>query len=541
MPSGLPRTIAEAARLIETRALSPVELVRTLLERIEAFDSVTSSFLTVTAEEALVQARQAESEATKGHYRGALHGIPFGAKDNYETRGIRTTGHSRVYEHYVPRENAAVIDRLYEAGAVLMGKLALHELAHGGPSFDLPWPPARNPWNPAHFTGGSSSGSAAALAAGFAYFSLGSDTGGSIRTPASLCGVVGMKPTFGLVSRQGVIPNCWSLDHCGPLAKSVEDCAIVMQAICGYDSRDRSSTRAPRPDFRAALRRDLTGIRVGVVRHFWEEEGGVDAELVHSTEEALQVLRGLGARLEDVRLRPVGEYCDIWTLIEAPETFSIQRTALIERPQDFGAVLLERTLIACLIGAADYMDAQRVRACMVDEMQSVWEKFDVLVTAGAGPAPPLSPKLAKWPSLNRYSPFAVLGVPAIVVPSGYSNDGLPLSIQLVAKPFGDAALLGVAHAYEQATRYAEQREPRLSQAKPPEPIAPPPKRAGIDTSTGISDLCERAAANAGLRLKAEELAILCGAAPHLLEMLRRVRGIAGSAEPASVFPITSRL
>jgi aspartyl-tRNA(Asn)/glutamyl-tRNA(Gln) amidotransferase subunit A len=534
MTSDLPRTITEAARLIEARALSPVELVRALLERTEMFDPVISSFLTVTADEALAQARHAESEIANGRYRGALHGIPFGAKDNYETRGIRTTGHSRVYEHYVPSVNAGVIDQLHAEGAVLMGKLALHELAHGGPSFDLPWPPARNPWNPAHFTGGSSSGSAAALAAGLVHFSLGSDTGGSIRTPASLCGLVGLKPTFGSVSRYGVIPNSWSLDHCGPLTKSVEDCAIVMDAICGQDPRDRWKASRAGPSFRAAIADEIKGVRVGVVRHFWEEEGGVNSELAHATEEALRVMRALGATLETVRLRPVRDYCDVWTIIEAPETFSIQRKALAERPHEFGSVFLERTLIACLIGAADYMDAQRMRERMIEEMEAVWDKYDVLITAGAGPAPPLGPTLAKWPSLNRYSPFALLGVPAVVVPSGYSREGLPLSIQLVARAFDDARLLRVAHAYERATRFAEQREPDLSEAARPKPIAPP-NAPGTDASARISSLCEQAASGAGLTLTDEQLAILCNAAPHLIEMVQRVRGAAGPAEPAGVF------
>jgi aspartyl-tRNA(Asn)/glutamyl-tRNA(Gln) amidotransferase subunit A len=418
-----------------------------------------------------------------------------------------------------------------------MGKLALHELAHGGPSFDLPWPPARNPWDLAHFTGGSSSGSAAALAAGLVLFSLGSDTGGSIRTPASLCGLVGIKPTFGLVSRYGVIPNSWSLDHCGVLAKSVEDCAILMHVISGYDPRDRSSAAGARPDFRTGLRRDLQGVRVGVVRHFWEEEGRVDRQLAASTEEALRVLEHLGARLETVRLRSVREYCDAWTLIEAPETFSIQRRALTERPMDFGAVFLERTLIVCLMQPADYVDAQRVRTRMVDEMQPVWSKYDVLVTAGSGPAPRLSPALAVWPSLNRYSPFALLGAPAVVVPSGYSDAGLPLSIQFVARPFDDAKLLGIAHAYEQATRFGSRREPALSRIEPPRRIAPPPKPSTAGLDANVVRLCERAAADAGLTLGETELAILCGAAPHLLEMLRRTRGAAGSAEPASTFSL----
>ena len=536
MTISFPRTITEAACLIRARKLSPVALMTGLLDRIEAIDPVLSAFITVTADEALRQAHAAERELAEGHYRGPLHGVPFGAKDNYATRGVRTTGHSKVYADHVPTQSAAVIDRLEEAGALLVGKLALHELAHGGPSFDLPWPPARNPWNPAHFTGGSSSGSAAALGASLVLFALGSDTGGSIRTPASLCGLVGMKPTFGMVSRTGVIPNSYSLDHCGPMTRTVKDCAIVLQAMSAYDARDRSSVPEPRPDLRCALRSDLEGVRVGVVRDAWEEEAPISSELSRSTDDALGVLEGLGATLETVRLRTLREYSDVWTLIEAPETFSIQRQALIERPQDFGAVFLGRTLIACLVHSADYIDAQRIRSRMVDEMNSVWERYDVLVTAGAGPAPVLDPQLAAWPRLDRFSPFALLGVPAIVVPSGYSEAGLPLSIQLVAKPFDDSKLLGIAHAYEQATSWWSQREPDLASLQPPAPIPYTPSRLSTATmDTRTVSLCEHAAASAGLNLADEQLAILCVAAPHLLGMLDRVRGRAGTAEPASIF------
>ncbi|HEV7800014.1 MAG TPA: amidase [Burkholderiales bacterium] len=536
MSTSFPRTITEASRLIETRKVSPVELVQTLLERIDAIDPIISSFLTVTADHALAQARVAESEIAKGAYRGPLHGIPFGAKDNYETRDILTTGHSRAYAKHVPRENAAVIDRLYDAGAVLMGKLALHELAHGGPSFDLPWPPARNPWHPEHFTGGSSSGSSAALAASLVLFALGSDTGGSIRTPASLCGLVGMKPTFGLVSRYGVLPNSWSLDHCGPMSRTVEDCAIVLEAMSGYDARDRSSVAVSQKGLRGAFRRDLKGIRVGVVRHFWEEEPTAGKELARSTDEALRVLESLGAKLETVRLRSVREYCDTWTLIEEPETFSVQRQALIERAADFGSVFLERTLIGCLIQGADYVDAQRMRARMIEEMGPVWDKYDVLVTAGAGPAPRLDPKLAAWPSLNRFSPFALLGVPALVVPSGYSEAGLPMSIQLVAKPFDDAKLLGIAHAYEQATLWWTKREAAPASFEAPPAIAHEVRHAPISTfDPAIVSLCERAAHSAGLRFTDTQLSTLCAAAPALLEMVAQVRGGAGAAEPASTF------
>lgn len=536
MPANLPDTIAAASRLIKARELSPVELVNALLERIEAVDPVINAFITVTAEQAIAQARQAESEISQGRYRGPLHGIPFGLKDIYETAGVRTTGHSRAYAHHIPRNNASVVDKLYAAGAVLMGKLATHEIAHGGPSFDLAWPPARNPWNPEHFTGGSSSGSAAAVAGGLVLAALGSDTGGSIRTPASLCGLAGMKPTFGLVSRRGVIPNSFSLDHCGPLARTVEDCAILLDAISGYDPGDRSSVRAPQQDFRAALRADLKDVRVGVVRYFGTEDAAGNDELRSATEDALQVLQKLGARLHDVRLRPLRDYYDVWTLIEEPETFAIQRQALIERPHDFGSVFLERRLIACLIQGADYVQAQQERSRMLSEMHDAFADCDVLVTLGAGPAPKLDPSLAKWPSPNRFVPFALSGNPALVVCSGFSRAGLPLSIQLVGKPFDDANVLAIAHAYEQAMPWSQRRAVVAPGARPV-PIAhsaPPIALGSMDPK--IVDLCAQAARSAGLRLADEHFALLCAAAPHLLEMIARVRGSQEPpAEPANVF------
>ncbi len=234
-------TIAEAARLIEQKRLSPVELTTALIRRTEALDPQLNAYLLLTADRALDQARQAEREIMAGRYRGPMHGIPFGLKDIYSTAGIRTTGHSRICLDTVPSADATTVRKLYEAGAVLTGKLATHEFAHGGPSFDLPWPPARNPWNREHFTGGSSSGSGAAVAAGFVPAALGSDTGGSIRGPAALCGIVGLKPTYGLVSRSGVYANSFSFDHAGPMTWTVEDCAIMLQAIAGHDPNDPAS------------------------------------------------------------------------------------------------------------------------------------------------------------------------------------------------------------------------------------------------------------------------------------------------------------
>jgi aspartyl-tRNA(Asn)/glutamyl-tRNA(Gln) amidotransferase subunit A len=321
------------------------------------------------------------------------------------------------------------------------------------------------------------------------------------------------------------------------MTRTVEDCAIVLEAMSGFDARDRSSVRAV-IDFGGALRRDLAGVRIGVLRHFWEEDIPAAPALASATDEALRVMQSLGAQIETVRVRPVREYCDAWTLIEAPETLSVQRESLIARRDDFGDVFLERTLIGCLVQAVDYLDAQRLRGRMIDEMQPLWARYDVLVTAGAGPAPRLDPKLAAWPSLNRFTPFALLGVPAIVVPNGYGDEGLPLSIQIVGKPFDDAKVLGVAHAYEHATQWWKVRQAAPEAFAPPQPIPyEKPQRSTSRLDPQIVGVCERAAASAGLTLSDEHLAILCGAAPALLEMIGHVRGAAGNAEPANVFAL----
>src|SRR3989449_6235512 len=275
---------AELSSLIAARTLSPVELVEALIRRVEDYDAQTHAFITPTFDLARQQARAAEAEIAAGKHRGTLHGIPFALKDIYDTRGILTSGHSRVFIDRIPAEDATATRRLYHAGAVLPGKLATHAMAHAGPSFDLPWPPARNPWNLAHFTGGSSSGSGAAVAAGMVPVALGSDTGGSIRGPASLCGVVGLMPTFGLVSRAGVITNSYTFDHCGPLARTVEDSAMVLAALAGYDPKDARSLQQPIRPHRQALRDDLHGLRIGVLRHHWEED-------IPATEDVCRAMR----------------------------------------------------------------------------------------------------------------------------------------------------------------------------------------------------------------------------------------------------------
>src|SRR5271165_1731037 len=390
-------TIADAARLIESRRLSPLELTDALLARIDALDPQLNAFLLPTPEKAREQAKVAEREIMAGRYRGPLHGIPFGLKDIYATAGIRTTSHSKICENLVPTEDATTVAKLYQAGGVLLGKLATHEFAHGGPTFDLPWPPARNPWNRDHFTGGSSSGAGAAVAAGFVPGALGSDTGGSIRGPAALCGIVGLKPTYGLVSRAGVYANSFTFDHAGPMTLTIEDCAILLQAIAGYDPKDPASANRPIPDYRGALTGDIRGLRIGIVRHLYEDDITVAPEVRAALEEAYAVFRSLGATLEDVRIRPAADYYAVKITIAESEQYAIHEEELRSRPGDFGADFLGRALPAVLYSGTDYVQAQRERRRMLAEMAPIYEKYDLLLTPTApGPAP----RLGTWRTIS---------------------------------------------------------------------------------------------------------------------------------------------
>jgi aspartyl-tRNA(Asn)/glutamyl-tRNA(Gln) amidotransferase subunit A len=532
-------TIAEAARLIERKELSPIELTSALIARAEALDPQLNAYLLMTAERARDQARRAEREIMAGAYRGPMHGIPFGLKDIYATAGIRTTGHSRTCIDTVPTNDATTVSRLYDAGAILTGKLATHEFAHGGPSFDLPWPPARNPWNREHFTGGSSSGSAAAVAAGFVPAALGSDTGGSIRGPAALCGIVGLKPTYGLVSRYGVYANSYSFDHAGPMTWTVEDCAIVLQAIAGHDPNDPASAARPVPDYRAALNSDIRGLRIGVVRHLHEDDCAVTAEVRTALEEAFAVFRSLGATLGEARLRPAQDYYDVKVTIAESELLAVHEHALRARPDDFGEDFLGRVLPAVLIGSRDYVQAQRERRRMLAEMAPVYADFDVLVTATAG-AP--APRLGAWRTIEFWrrpsltTPFNVTGGPALAQCIGFSSTGLPLSMQIAGRPFDDATVLRVAHAYERATPWRSRRpqlDPNAEFSTTPPPL-PDPEPAQIDATT--RDRVAIACRAAGLTLTERQFEMACAAAPYVIAMTARLyRERAYTEEPANVF------
>jgi aspartyl-tRNA(Asn)/glutamyl-tRNA(Gln) amidotransferase subunit A len=517
-------SIAELSNLVRARKLSPVELTRTLLERVTTFEPQLNAFISLTADLALSQARRAEEEISRGNYRGPLHGIPFALKDIYNTKGIATTGGSKIGIDNVPTDDAATTQKLLDAGAILMGKLVTHEFAHGGPSFDLPWPPARNPWNLEHFTGGSSSGSGAALAAGLVPAALGSDTGGSIRGPASFCGIAGLMPTYGLVSRYGVIPNSFTFDHCGPMARTVEDCALLLQAIAGFDARDAGSIEQPIPDYQAALGGGVRGMRIGVLRHYWEEDLPAADDLRQAMEEAIRTFESLGAKPEDARTRPMMDGLDVKIVVAESEMFAIQQKDLIARPGDFGRDFLGRVLPACLFQAADYVQALREHRRYMAEVKPLFDRYDVLLTSGFGAAPRLDAHRTTnfWQRSNVFTPSNVARTPALVICNGYSASSLPLGMQIIGRPFDDARVLRVGHTYQTATEWHKRRPPLVAGA--PRPAVNPgnePVRPDLDRKT--VDLVEQMAKRAGLKLDERQMTILLETAPYALAMAERVR------------------
>ncbi len=457
-------TAAELGRLYRGRELSPVEATRALLDRIDAHDGKLHSFIRVTPEAALAEAAAAERELMAGRQRGPLHGVPYALKDIIETAGIATTGGSKLCRDHVPSADAHLVSLLRAGGAVLMGKLATWEFALGGPSWDLPWPPARNPWNSDYLPGGSSSGAGAAVAAGFVPGAIGTDTGGSIRGPAAVCGVAGLKPTYGRVSRRGVFPNTFTMDHCGPLARSAEDIALFLQVIAGFDPEDPGSEDAPAPDYRAALTGGIAGLRLGLVEA-WHAGDGVHPDVGPAIAAAVDVLRGLGAVIEPVALSSLRDYTDCKTTISIAELYAIHEHDLKTRPQDFGRILRNRVLPGALIRAEDYVQALRWRTALAREQALALKRCDALVSAGAlnvaDPADPALPdRLVSSPSITM--PFSVGGLPALNIPCGFSRaEGLPLSLQIAAAPMAEATVLRIAHAYQQATDW-HSRHPDLA-------------------------------------------------------------------------------
>lgn len=457
-------SIKEASNGLRRKDFSSVELTRACLERIESIDGELHSFITVTADMALEQARSAERELRAGTDKGPLHGIPIALKDLYATEDIRTTCHSAVFQDWVPDHDATAVAKLREAGTILLGKLGMHEFAFGGPSVDAPFPAVRNPWARAHIPGGSSSGSGAALAAGLCLGSLGSDTGGSIRTPSSHCGVVGMKPTYGRVSRHGVVPLSWSLDHCGPMARSVEDCAILLQAIAGYDPMDPASANIAVPDFRATLKTGIRDLRVGVPRANWfNENRGTDPETEELFNNALKTLESLGAIVVEIDGRPFSLARKANQTILVAEAYAYHEKRFQQAPEKFGSSVRRRILEGAFLSAADYITALRARSALNQEILANFSRVDIFATPTA-PRPPeafegLDPnEQSLRPSFTN--PFNLTGLPAISVPCGFTSAHLPTGLQIVTQPFEEATAFRVAYAYEQATDW-HNRRPRL--------------------------------------------------------------------------------
>ncbi len=439
-------SVAEAATGIRTRTLSPVELVVDCLKRIEALDPKLNAFIRVDPEMAIADARAAEAEIMRDGPRGPLHGIPVGLKDIFDVKGIPTTCHSKLRLDYLAPEDAAVVVRLRDGGAIPLGKLSTHEFAFGGPCFDLPFPPARNPWDRSRHPGGSSSGSAVAVAARMLPAALGSDTGGSIRNPAGTCGVVGMKPTYDLVPREGVFPLSPSLDHVGPITRTVADNAILLNCIAGPAT----------DDYTGDLSLGLKGLRIGFVRHFHEADVPATAEVAAALEEAARTFRQEGAEVRDTVLVPLAEFNAISRVLLLSEAAAIHERPLRERPEDFAAWTRQRLLPGLFFSAVDYIQAQRRRAELIASIDAAFADCDVLLVANSMDVPCRiddQESLERLQPLHARSAFNVTGHPALAMMCGLSGEGLPISFQLAAPAFAERLLYRAAAGYERATRW----------------------------------------------------------------------------------------
>ncbi len=460
-------TLARAARLIKARQLSPVELTAACLKRIERLQPTLNAFITVTADHARRQARAAEREIAKGAYRGPLHGIPISLKDLYATKGIRTTAGSRILEDHVPKQDATTTARLRQAGAVLVGKANLHEWACGVSTDNPFFGTCHNPWRIGHIPGGSSGGSAAAVASGQGLASLGSDTGGSIRIPAHMCGVVGLKATYGLVPRTGIFPESWSFDHGGPLTRTVEDSAIVLQAIAGHDPRDPSSIPGKVANFSRGLKSGIKGLRVGVPRRYFFT--GIDAGVRTRVRRAIAALETLGARLVEVDIPEAELAMDCTFVIAWAEAAHYHRKWIRERPDDYGLDLQNLLQASSLYLATDYLQAQQVRARVRAAFRRLFETIDILATP-AGPTPATAHGATEVivggrpvSIMNKVAAFTAVanatGEPACSVPCGFTRDGLPVGLMLHGRAGDEATVLCAAYAYEQAHDWHKQTPP----------------------------------------------------------------------------------
>jgi aspartyl-tRNA(Asn)/glutamyl-tRNA(Gln) amidotransferase subunit A len=459
----LQSSILEIAEKLKKRVISPVELTRHCLQRIEKLNSTLNAFITITAESAMSQARQAEEEIQHGRWRGPLHGIPLALKDIIDTAGVRTTAASALFKDRIPAEDAEVVRRLKNAGAVLLGKQNLHEFAYGGSSMVSYYGEVHNPWDPACIAGGSSGGSAAAVAAGLCYGAIGTDTAGSIREPAALCGVVGLKPTYGRVSAKGVIPLSWSLDHVGPIAATVSDAAVILQVIGGFDAGDINSEDIPVADYVAGLGSRPKTLRIGVPRAYFFES--VDPEIESAANQALSVLTKLGADIREIELEAPTD-----RTVQSAESYAYHAEHVARTPELYQAETLRRIRTGADVSATDYIHRRRELEKARREIGKVFESIDVFITPTTPVLPPTIAELKENPErlrpteillLRNTRPVNVWGLPAISVPCGFSRGGLPIGLQIVGPHWGEELVLQLAQSYEQATDW-HKRRPELS-------------------------------------------------------------------------------
>ncbi len=463
-------SLADAAELVRSRAVSVLELARATLDRAQRLEPRLNAFIRLDGEGLLAAARQADEALARGDRRGPLHGVPLSLKDLLDVAGQPMTAGSRILAGHVPEQDATVWARLRAAGALLLGKTNLHEFAYGATTINPHYGPTRNPWDLERIPGGSSGGSAAAVAAGVGYGSIGSDTGGSIRLPAALCGVVGLKPTYGLVSRRGAFPLSWSQDHLGPLARTALDCALLLDAIAGPDPADPTTRAARPPGAVAALRgapAHLRDVRVGVLRE--HRAGVVDAEVGAAFDQAISQFAALGAEIHEVTFPEEPLAISAAQTILFGEATAVHQKWLRERADDYGADVRGRLELGALLPGVDYVQAQRLRTRIVQRMLAAMAEVDVLAGPTTPiPAPPIAATTIRVEErevdprtvLLRFTRlFDLTGQPAVSVPCGFTAGGLPIGLQLAARPWADALVLRMVHAYQQALGWYERRPP----------------------------------------------------------------------------------
>jgi aspartyl-tRNA(Asn)/glutamyl-tRNA(Gln) amidotransferase subunit A len=455
-------SIAQLGRAYRERELSPLEVTRAYLRRIEALDGRLHTYITVSADLALEMARGAEGRFHRDEQVGPLDGVPVALKDLFDTAGIRTTAQSELYADRIPQSDATVVRLLAAAGAPLLGKHTMHELALGLRDLDGFFPPARNPWNTERFPAGSSSGSGAAVAAGLCAGAMGSDTGGSIRGPASYCGIVGLKPSSGLVSRSGVVPLSWTLDHVGPMTRTVEDCAIMLGVLAVYDPRDPGSVPSPRGGFRSALERGPNGLRIGAPFSFVEATGDLDPETMAAYRQALSTFEQLGASVRLIELPLIDHAGTVSTVVRSAESFAFHEEDARERPEKFGAYFHQSLLEGALLTASDYLQALRGRTMIRQAMAELMESIDLIVLpTRPHPAHDFAAEMAapRDPRISFTGLFNITGQPALSLPCGFSSERLPIGLQIVGRLYEDGTVLGAAQAYEQRAGWSGARPP----------------------------------------------------------------------------------